>query len=131
VWRASQRWKKETEKAQTEIPLLLIFCYKNRVSDLSYNIKAAVMAKVERPEKYNSCLNELDSLGISTLQKNLLTVLCQFGKEMRPPFIMLSKNLASFNRLEKLKEIAKVAIFSVRRRILCRRNDTSAADSRL
>jgi hypothetical protein len=28
------------------------------------------MAKVERPEKYNRWLNELDSLGISTLQKN-------------------------------------------------------------
>ena len=69
------------------------------------------MAKVERPEKYNSWLNELDSLGISTLQKNLLTVLCQFSKEMRPPFIMLSKNLASFKRLGKLKELAKVAYF--------------------
>jgi hypothetical protein len=28
------------------------------------------MAKVERPEKYNWWLNELDSLGIRTLQKN-------------------------------------------------------------
>jgi hypothetical protein len=27
------------------------------------------MAKVERPEKYNWWLNELDSLGISTLHK--------------------------------------------------------------
>ncbi|HEU4446192.1 MAG TPA: hypothetical protein VFR94_16085 [Nitrososphaeraceae archaeon] len=28
------------------------------------------MAKAEHPEKYNWWLNELDSLGISTLQKN-------------------------------------------------------------
>jgi hypothetical protein len=28
------------------------------------------MAEAERPEKYNWWLNELDSLGISTLQKN-------------------------------------------------------------
>jgi hypothetical protein len=28
------------------------------------------MAKAVRPEKYNWWLNELDSLGISTLQKN-------------------------------------------------------------
>ena len=28
------------------------------------------MAKTEYPEKYNWWLNELDSLGISTLQKN-------------------------------------------------------------
>jgi hypothetical protein len=28
------------------------------------------MAEVERPEKYNWWLNELDSLGISTMQKN-------------------------------------------------------------
>jgi hypothetical protein len=28
------------------------------------------MAKAEYPEKYNWWLNELDSLGISTLQKN-------------------------------------------------------------
>ena len=31
------------------------------------------MAKVERPEKYNWWLNELDSLGICTLQKNGLS----------------------------------------------------------
>ena len=31
------------------------------------------MAKVKRPEKYNWWLNELDSLGISTLQKNGLS----------------------------------------------------------
>jgi hypothetical protein len=31
------------------------------------------MAKVERPEKYNWWLNELDSLGISTLEKNGLS----------------------------------------------------------
>ena len=31
------------------------------------------MAKVERPEKYNWWPNELDSLGISTLQKNGLS----------------------------------------------------------
>ena len=31
------------------------------------------MAKVEPPEKYNWWLNELDSLGISTLQKNGLS----------------------------------------------------------
>ena len=31
------------------------------------------MAKVERPEKYNWWLNELDSLDISTLQKNGLS----------------------------------------------------------
>jgi hypothetical protein len=28
------------------------------------------MAEAERPEKYNWWLNELDSLGISTMQKN-------------------------------------------------------------
>jgi hypothetical protein len=28
------------------------------------------MAKAEHPEKYNCWLNELDSLGINTLQKN-------------------------------------------------------------
>jgi hypothetical protein len=28
------------------------------------------MAEAERPEKYNWWLNELDSLGLSTLQKN-------------------------------------------------------------
>ena len=31
------------------------------------------MAKVERPEKYNWWVNELDSLGISTLEKNGLS----------------------------------------------------------
>lgn len=31
------------------------------------------MAKVERPEIYNWWLNELDSLGISTLEKNGLS----------------------------------------------------------
>jgi hypothetical protein len=31
------------------------------------------MAKVERPEMYNWWLNELDSLGISTLEKNGLS----------------------------------------------------------
>jgi hypothetical protein len=31
------------------------------------------MAKVERPEKYNWWLNELDSLGIGTLKKNGLS----------------------------------------------------------
>ena len=28
------------------------------------------MAEIEHPEKYNWCLNELESLGISTLEKN-------------------------------------------------------------
>ena len=52
-------------------PLLLIVCSSRRTSDLLITYKPQpFMAKVEHPEKYNWWLNELDSLGISTLQKN-------------------------------------------------------------
>jgi hypothetical protein len=33
-------------------------------------MRSICMAKIERPERYGWWLNELDSLGISTLQKN-------------------------------------------------------------
>jgi hypothetical protein len=64
-------WTKKAKETQTGASLLLIFCCCHRISDPLYNIEAAAtMAKAEHPEKYNWWLNELDSLGISTLQKN-------------------------------------------------------------
>ena len=42
MWKASQRWKKETEEAQTEIPLLLIFSYDDNVSEPDSTIEAKI-----------------------------------------------------------------------------------------
>jgi hypothetical protein len=50
------------------------------------------MAKVERPEKYNWWLNELDSLGISTLQKNGLSNLKEASDLSEPVELTLYDN---------------------------------------
>jgi hypothetical protein len=72
MWKASQRWKKETEKTQTETSFILIFCCTiYQICYITYRPRPYThMAEAEHPEKYNWWLNELDSLGISTLQKN-------------------------------------------------------------
>ena len=46
-----------------------MFCYGRGIL-LLYKPHQPFMTKAEHPEKYNWRLNELDSLGISTLQKN-------------------------------------------------------------
>ena len=70
VWN-DVHWTKKTEETQTGISLLLIFCYRHGISDLLDSIgAAAIHGKAEHPEKYSWWLNELDSLGISTLQKD-------------------------------------------------------------
>ncbi len=71
MWKASRRWTKETEDTQTGISLLLIFHFQEP-SPLSYIVmtRSMSMAKSEHHERYGWWLNELDSLGIGTLDKN-------------------------------------------------------------
>ena len=62
---------KETKETQTGKPLLLISvtCIVYQICYIAQEPRPFI-AKAEQPEKYNWWLNELDSLGISTLQKN-------------------------------------------------------------
>ena len=71
MWNGNRRWKTEVERTQKEIALLLIFCCKYCELDLLQDIQASVIhSRSEHLEKYSWWLNELDSLGIRTFQKN-------------------------------------------------------------
>jgi hypothetical protein len=53
-----------------DIGLLMLCTTIVNIFSFTFVVFLGLMAKAEHPEKYNWRLNELDSLGISTLQKN-------------------------------------------------------------
>ena len=68
MWNDNRRWTQDAEQTQKGIPLLLIRIY---ISDLLYIIEQPIrMAEIEHPERYSWWLNELESLGVNTLEKH-------------------------------------------------------------
>jgi hypothetical protein len=71
MWDSYRWWKRGTEEPRKGIPFLLIF-YCGILSQICYILgeQSIRMSEIEHAEKYNWWLNELESLGVSTLQKH-------------------------------------------------------------